>query len=229
MFAIVAQVRYKIKVYGINKPKFATMEPGSQKWIVDPTVLVKFPDVLQLWPRSDMTAIERSNATARITIVFTVMLFVLYPQQKYYMLGLGMLGYLWYVNANRRAAETFDAQKVRAATETAVKGADAPLKEAPPIEQKMAEKLADVKQLESMAQRGADIKRKYIEEVFNDDKQKALGFMRNARETNPRGEVVWSDEQRIYGNRNYVRPSTDEYDDLFYGDVGMFKFLSRRT
>lgn len=217
----------------------------QQKWISDLGVLVKFPDILQLWPTADMSAVERSNATARITIVFTAMLFVLYPQQKYYMLGVGMLAYLWHVNSRRAQTsgtdtaataiinpantETFDRNAMTASTETAVKGADLPLKEAVPIEQKRAEKLADTKKLEDMAKKGADIKQKYIEEVFNDDKQKALGFMRNARESNPRGEVVWSDEQRIYGNRNYVRPSTDEYDDLFYGDVGMYKFLSRRT
>lgn len=197
------------------------MQPN---WTLNPTVLVRWPFVQELWPLQDMSPAEKENASARFVIIVTIAMRYLYPTQNYWIFGILALAYLWFSTA----FEMFE-DKVLQQTEKALQSTDKTRKEAPAREKVIEETNTEYAKTEEMAERGAKVKYDYLKNLLNDDKQRALNFTRSAREMNPRGEVVWSEQQRIYANRNYIRPSTDEYDDLFYGDVGTFKFLSRRT
>lgn len=203
--------------------------PQKTPWSKDVSVLVEWPYISQIWPDGTMTPVEKANATARFVILLTALLRYLYPAQNSWYFGLVGLVLLYLTSYH---IETYDYDKLITSTEKAVVEAEKPAtKPEPPkpASEVVAERQEKAKELETKSKSAAKLKAEYIQNVFNDDVKTAIGFTRNSREQATRPGIVWSREQRIYSNRPFIRPSTDEYDELAYGDVGTYKFLSRRS
>lgn len=196
-------------------------------WVTDPSILVDPRFATRLFPTETNTEAEKVNAATRLIIVFTIAAYYMLPRQ-YWIGGLVAIAAI-FLHYNSKP-ETFDYVKMledaRRQMRLGVVTAQEPTQSAV---ERAVEKSLDLGHLEEKARRGAEIKRQIITDELADEDTKAVGFARNAREAGNRGEIVWDEQQRIYSTRPFIRPSTDEYDSLFYPEVGPEKFLTRRT
>ena len=80
-------------------------------WITNPTVLLTAPYMYQLIPMCDMTPNEYSNATIRLVMFITVILYFLYPNKMYWVMGIPVLAGLFVRDSRRRENFSYDTVK----------------------------------------------------------------------------------------------------------------------